>query len=597
MPEAALLAAARRPAAALRQRMEALELDASPGAAATAVALFESVFWRLPPFADDLLPLVAAACYARLGRDDPAFLLAGLAAQWRPEAPETHEARRLLAAHRPAAGHAAAAAAAAGARILAAPVPADNLQTALEQRTAAGDWAGAAALLEGVWPSLPPVEAYWVHFHAMQTYAALGRSDAALLFAALTVQFDPMADGAPEAYRRLQEIFRQAGRADDSAAVAARADALLAVPSRAADLNTLRQDRIVHAADERPAQSWRLYGGGVPHGLRQPRTAMRRPAVSLAELLDADVLICGHAVAVFDAAGGACPDLSVGAAPALLRRRLEAMRRAGTPVRRATLETAVLALDEFPHAKICHYLLDHATRLLVYRDAGVDLRQVTVIGPPPQTGYQHDTAARLGVGAWQSTAQPARLRVRRLLVSSNCHQLRHPAHWGAAWAVDGVRALFDLAPRQRTRRLLISRADSDYRRLANEAALMALLAPLGFETIVPGRLSFAEQIAAFRDATHIVGPHGAGLANILFAAPGTHVLEVFHPLYGTWAYAVLAGAIGLDYGSLLGRDALSDAAEVNDPDWPHEQRNLYAGRDMLADPHEVRRWLGETGAG
>ena len=38
-----------------------------------------------------------------------------------------------------------------------------------------------------------------------------------------------------------------------------------------------------------------------------------------------------------------------------------------------------------------------------------------------------------------------------------------------------------------------------------------------------------EQIGMFRDAEMIVGPHGAGLSNIMFSAPGTRVME-FMPL-------------------------------------------------------------------
>jgi len=108
---------------------------------------------------------------------------------------------------------------------------------------------------------------------------------------------------------------------------------------------------------------------------------------------------------------------------------------------------------------------------------------------------------------------------------------------------------------------------------------------------VPGSLSFAEQIAAFRDATHIVAPHGAGLANILWCAPGTHVLEVFHPHYGTWAYGMIKDALGLDYATLVARDGLSDAPEFNDPALPREQTHMHSSRDMWVDPDELERWL------
>ena len=109
-------------------------------------------------------------------------------------------------------------------------------------------------------------------------------------------------------------------------------------------------------------------------------------------------------------------------------------------------------------------------------------------------------------------------------------------------------------------------------------------------------MSFADQIAAFRDATHIVGPHGAGMANIVFCGAGAHVLEVFHPLYGTWAYAMVAPPLGLDYASMVGRDGESDDPQYNDPSLPQARRNEHAGRDMRVDLDQLCQWLLETGA-
>jgi capsular polysaccharide biosynthesis protein len=161
--------------------------------------------------------------------------------------------------------------------------------------------------------------------------------------------------------------------------------------------------------------------------------------------------------------------------------------------------------------------------------------------------------------------------------------------------VHAARAPFDLVPRAPGRRLLLSRRDSPWRRIRNEEPIFHLLEPLGFELIVPGALSFDEQISAFRDATHIVSPHGAGLANILWCAPGTHVLEVFHPHYGTWAYGMLNDVLDLNYATLVARDADSDAPEFNDPTLPREQTVPHAGRDTWVDPDELERWLIESG--
>jgi hypothetical protein len=628
---------ARRPAEALCLRLDGL-LAEPDDAAALAAALFEACFYQLPPFAADWLPLLAMRAYERLGAGDAAALLAALAVQVQPGARAVLPAYRLLRAHFQARGHAAeAGAVAARLRVLApgesadeaeggagddaaadtareivdAPGPSERLLAALERLEREADWAGSARLFEAVWHRVPPIAEYWVYFRMMRVYAALDRTEASALMAALAVQIEPDAPASREAFQRLYRRFTAQGRRHDAAVLLARY-ALAGPPAplpdaheavEAASLPRIvlprppgRHDRMVHPEEALPPQDWRCYGAGVPAGLRELRTPRRRPALRVAEIHDAEVLTWEDAVAVIAADGTPLLDLSVRCFPALLQRRMAQRRTFGLPEDHATLDLAVLANDEFPPPNVCHFLADHASRVALYRAVGVDLGQATVLGPELVAEYQRETATRLGIGAWRSTHPPARLRVKRLFVASNCRHVAHPAHWGAPGVVSSVRALFDLAPREPRRRLYVSRADVSYRRIANEPEVVALLTAHGFEVIVPGQLPFAGQVAAFRDASHVVGPHGGAFGNLIFCAPGTRVLEVFHPQYGTWAYAMLAGPLWLDYASMVARDAESDAAEFNDPDYPLATRNAHSGRDMRVDLDALRRWLADVGA-
>jgi hypothetical protein len=100
------------------------------------------------------------------------------------------------------------------------------------------------------------------------------------------------------------------------------------------------------------------------------------------------------------------------------------------------------------------------------------------------------------------------------------------------------------------RRLLVSRRDATKRRVANEDALFTALAAFGFEVIVPGALTFAEQVATFSSAEIVVGPHGAGLANALFMPPGSAMLELHHVNFGRPWYRRLAETLRLRYHGL-----------------------------------------------
>jgi hypothetical protein len=74
------------------------------------------------------------------------------------------------------------------------------------------------------------------------------------------------------------------------------------------------------------------------------------------------------------------------------------------------------------------------------------------------------------------------------------------------------------------RRLYVSRADASRRRLLNENEVLEVLTPCGFECVVPGQMSFEEQVRAFAEANVVVGICGAGLANMVFMPPGGTVV-------------------------------------------------------------------------
>ena len=85
------------------------------------------------------------------------------------------------------------------------------------------------------------------------------------------------------------------------------------------------------------------------------------------------------------------------------------------------------------------------------------------------------------------------------------------------------------------KKLYLSRARSR-RSFPNETDVEALAASKGFEPTYLEELSFTEQVRLFQQATHIVGLHGAGLANMVFSPAGTRIRELSprntaHPMY------------------------------------------------------------------
>ncbi len=76
----------------------------------------------------------------------------------------------------------------------------------------------------------------------------------------------------------------------------------------------------------------------------------------------------------------------------------------------------------------------------------------------------------------------------------------------------------------RTRRLYVGR--SSRRRIVNDDELRLTLEQHGFSEVSAEDLSVAEQIAMFAQAEAVIGVHGAGLANAVYCAPGTLLIEL-----------------------------------------------------------------------
>lgn len=96
-------------------------------------------------------------------------------------------------------------------------------------------------------------------------------------------------------------------------------------------------------------------------------------------------------------------------------------------------------------------------------------------------------------------------------------------------------------------RVYISR--SGRRRILNEDALIALLKKYDVKIIEDKPRSIAEQVSIYRNASFIIGPHGASFSNILWCQPGTHLIELFSPNYFPDFFLFMAQGLGLRYSA------------------------------------------------
>ena len=235
-----------------------------------------------------------------------------------------------------------------------------------------------------------------------------------------------------------------------------------------------------------------------------------------------------------------------------------------------------------------HWLIDALPRLGVLQAAGRDFRQLPIIVPGTLTRFQEQSLDALRIPpALRIPLDGSSLGAENLVWASAPAPIGFCSPFVSKW----LKAELVPASTRRTRRLFLARR---VRKVANEREVVALLGEHGFEVIRPEELSFLEQVELFASAEMVVGPHGAGMANVVFGQD-LRVLELFQPGYlNTGPYSV-ARASGHRYWAMMG-DPVYRPGPAKDTDIHVDPRRLAAiVEEMIESPswsEPQRGWVG-----
>jgi hypothetical protein len=198
-----------------------------------------------------------------------------------------------------------------------------------------------------------------------------------------------------------------------------------------------------------------------------------------------------------------------------------------------------------------HWLTEALPRIAELRLLG--LGDVGLVVSRRLTPVQREWLEQLGVDRW--TAYEEGLSPDVLVWPRPVAHTGHPPAWACLWLREQL--LGDRVP-EAARRLYVTRRDAASRRVVNEDDVVAFLRGHGFEVVQPERLTLTEQAELFARAAVVVGPHGAGNANMLFSRRAM-LVEFFEPGYVNGCFYSLSQALGHPYWYLLGeREAAAD---------------------------------------
>jgi hypothetical protein len=129
------------------------------------------------------------------------------------------------------------------------------------------------------------------------------------------------------------------------------------------------------------------------------------------------------------------------------------------------------------------------------------------------------------------------------------------------------------------RKIYISRQQARQRRMLNEEEILPILYKHGFQVVFAECLTFSQQVKLFGEANCILGIHGAGLTNMLFAKSGAQVLEIQpdHQDSSRTHYWMMASTLGHNYKCMLGQSILN-----SDPTKDH---------DLRVDPNRLEKMI------
>jgi capsular polysaccharide biosynthesis protein len=211
-----------------------------------------------------------------------------------------------------------------------------------------------------------------------------------------------------------------------------------------------------------------------------------------------------------------------------------------------------LLLAAAPGANYFHWIFESVPRWHLAELAGIDLKSVDwILVNQLSTDFHHDSMDKLGIPREKRyrCSKSELLEVESLLLPSA------PALAGAcpAWVCDFLRRKF-LPPKATAarRRIYITRRHARGRRLVGEEEHDGWLLERGFEIVCLEQLRFSEQVELFASAQAVVGVHGAGMSNLVFAPAGCRVLELFPAAYLQSCYRDLAATMKLDYHQVVG---------------------------------------------
>ena len=181
--------------------------------------------------------------------------------------------------------------------------------------------------------------------------------------------------------------------------------------------------------------------------------------------------------------------------------------------------------------QIYHWIFDNLTRLYCL-DKIPQLRNYPLIIKNNLSKFQKETLKLIGYKNKIIYQKEGDLNVENLIFPSipsppvlNINALG----WLRNKFLKNIKKNYKISNINFSKKIFISRNDTNHRKILNEDELSQKLSKLGYQTIELSKLKIHEQMLLFHNAKEIILPHGAAGIHLLFVKKNTNIVEIQSP--------------------------------------------------------------------
>ena len=232
--------------------------------------------------------------------------------------------------------------------------------------------------------------------------------------------------------------------------------------------------------------------------------------------------------------------------------------KTGTPklILKIDKNLAILAQGASGYNNYAHFLFDIIPKIKLFSLA-INLRKIDYFYYSKLNRYQRDIFKIIGIDEKKIIDS----NKYRHLRCNKIYGVTHPNYFKGtisyahslmpAWIVYYLKKKFlrNIKLTTKFKKIFIDRSDSKLKhcKLINNNEIKSFLKSKGFKILKLSNLNFKDQIKIFNNAEIVIGPHGAGLANLTFCKKKTKVIELKPNNHPNKVYKRISSINKLDY--------------------------------------------------